>query len=85
MKWSKCAIQCDGVAEEAVSAVVAVRTAVVQDGAVLNLHHELLQHLHSHPNVHGQVSGRCVPGKSFSVTPHQSFRSGALSFLRVAR
>ena len=42
---------------------LAVRAAVVQDGAVPHLHHQLLQHLHSHPNVHGQVSRRSVPGE----------------------
>ena len=55
---------------------LAVRVAVVQDGAVPHLHHQFLQHLHSHPDVHGQVSGRRVPGKSSST---QSLRYETLS------
>ena len=53
---------------------LAVRTAVVQDSAVPHLHHQLLQHLHSHLDVHGQVSGRRVPGK------HNSFSKAGQKF-----
>ena len=42
---------------------LAIRAALVQDSPVPYLHDQLLQHLHSHPDVHGQVFGRSVPGK----------------------
>ena len=42
---------------------MALRPPLVQDGPVPHLHHKLLQHLHSHPHVHGQVPRRRLPGE----------------------